>query len=45
MSNSSMSTRTRSDCSNAYIVFDGYSSSPPWWAMFHATGTRAGSKT
>ncbi len=34
MSSSSMSAPTRSDCSKAYMVFDGYSSSPPWWAMF-----------
>ncbi|UUY06397.1 hypothetical protein LRS13_25095 [Svornostia abyssi] len=33
-SSSSMSAPTRSACSNAYIVLDGYSSSPPWWAMF-----------
>ncbi len=27
---------------NAYIVFDGNSSSPPWWAMFHGRDWRHG---
>src|ERR1700712_2502910 len=27
---------------NAYIVLDGNSSSPPWWAMFHGVDWRHG---
>jgi hypothetical protein len=32
-SSSSMSAPTWMERSNAYIVFEGNSSSPPWWAM------------
>ena len=35
-STSSMSEPSFIDRSNAYIVADGASSSPPWWVMFSA---------
>ena len=40
MSSSSMSAPAAMALRNAYIVFDGDSSSPPWWAMLMAFGSR-----